>query len=160
MKGVTSIQAVVILIAAFLFWSDTHAQCTECVCGTDWTCSASDCNNNLTQGCTRVEFTAQCSGTHSFSVWSSCTSTPCSNCWPCVNLFAVSGGNETHVANCHVQDCFNGDCDRVCQVNLQQGRTYALYVCKIPCPDESCATCKSDCAVVGCISYGVTSCAP
>jgi hypothetical protein len=137
--------------------------CSECICLEDNTCSDVGCTENLTTNCKRLEFTPSCDATYTFEVWTECTNVTsnCTDCRSCANLFIVSGGSEIQYANCHTHECDIGNCKSTCSVSLTSSRTYALYVCKVPCEEaQDCDDCEEDCVSYACLSYGVTSCAP
>lgn len=138
--------------------------CSECFCISDNSCTSGECSVSLTTNCTRREFTAACSGDYTLYTETSCTGGEnCFKCQSCANLFKLSSGIEVWIANGHTNTCDHGVCTSSTTIHLNEGDTYVLYVCKIPCPDGS-SVCGDNCTAsstaYACLSYGVLTCTP
>lgn len=156
MKQALSTFTAIALLAVFLFLGTSRSfACSDCVCATDNTCSNTACTENLTANCSRVEFTAECTGDYDFYAMVTSCGDACGKCNSCVNLFKLSGTKELFIANCHTTNCNIDDCVHECtDVFLNANDTYVLYVCKTYCPgySESCEDCDESCVAVGCVS--------
>ncbi len=137
----------------------TQADCSDCICITDATCSDDGCTTFLTSNCSRREFTPACTGIYDlYAAVVSCGDV-CGKCFSCVNIFQLDGTTETFLANCHTHVCASDICETSCTVELNASTIYVLYVCKLYCPGyaNDCEDCDESCEAIGCISYGHTN---
>lgn len=155
------------LLAAFLCLGSEGvlAQCSDCICASDSTCSNVSCGSSPTANCTRVEFTAACTGDYVLRVHTDCQDSECGGCQTCATVWRVDNGIEYYQSNCHDNNCNTNDCKYTCAgISLSAGSRYALYVCKVPCPGaaDDCSECKSVCVAKACLAYGLSgsSCLP
>jgi hypothetical protein len=162
MTHLPSTTAAMICLAVFLCLGMTEKSwgCSDCVCAQDNTCSGEECTENLTANCTRLEFTAACSGTYHLHAEVTSCGELCGKCYSCVNLYKITGGTEVQVANCHTNGCGVNNCETTCStVTLASGGMYVLYVCKLYCREqvEECESCDEACVAVGCVYTDITS---
>ncbi|NUO20414.1 hypothetical protein HUU59_13290 [bacterium] len=159
-----------VMLAVFLcFGNENVWACSECICFNDNTCTNEECGVTPNANCTRYVFTPSCSGNYSFKTSTTCTGgSNCFDCQSCANIFKISGGIEYSISNgnCHTNECDINNCTKDCSatgnfVALSSGVSYAVYVCKIPCPDgPDCDDCGADCKAWACFSYGIANCNP
>lgn len=168
MRKAPSISTATVILAVFLCLeipSSRVMACQECLCFPgDKTCTDVGCTKDLKATCVKTLFSPACSGEYSIYTETRCTGGgSCQSCQACANIYQVSGGTETFLANGHTNGCSAGLCINTVTptVRLSSGITYAIYVCKVTCPgpgDLPCEACPSTCTAYACISYGVINC--
>jgi hypothetical protein len=124
-------------------------RCWQVVSGSDEGCTANECLS--TDGCTAYPFTASCTGNYIIDAWTKCPSGACYKCMSCVNIYE----DGHYMANCHTTNCDHETCEYLCSgVWLEAGRQYTMYVCLIPCANNSCSGgCEEDCMAYGCVRH-------
>jgi hypothetical protein len=169
MRTAPSTLTAMIFLAVFLCLvipSRAVFACTECICFSDNTCSDVECLPGLTTNCSRTTFTPACDGSYTFFTKVTCTGgASCKKCMSCASLFVIDQGVEVFFKDIHNNGCNGGTClSPFVSATLSTNRTYAIYVCKVPCPDGSstCEECVASCTAHACLSYGPspTSCVP
>lgn len=145
------------VVLCLLTARELSAQCTQAISITACDCSSDyDCNDSCIPSpfddCTDlgkwVGFTASCTGTYTVTamIASGCKQ----NCRSCVRICESQRDVAAVSTNC-------GSAQNSVTVDLVQGHTYTLHVCKLACQDHSCSEC-STCPATGCVTIGGGAC--
>ena len=170
MSKAPSIYSATVILAVFLCLGMTPSRanaCSECLCFPgDNTCTDVECSTIPTANCVRTEFSPSCTATYTIYTETRCTGSGiCSKCRSCASVFKVSGGVEEFLGNGHTNACAAGNCITTIAptVSLIAGVTYAIYVCKLPCPTfgANCESCPNTCTAYACVhTSDILSCTP